>query len=90
MFGNKNAAHNRHQHPLTWDDTAETDRASRHKELLVKEALHIRTPTRNDSLNGDGGVELHDCWVATLRRSERLWQHCQCSENKTPSSSDVL
>ena len=70
-------------------DAGVIDRASRHKELLVKEALYIHTAAGKISLSRDGGVELHDCWVATVRRSERLWQHDQCSEHVTPASSDV-
>ena len=80
----------RHDQRIEWNDAAVMDRASRHKELLVKEALHIRMAVGKDSLNRDGGVELHDCWVATVRRCERLWQHCQRSEHETPTSSDVL
>ena len=29
-------------HPIEWSDTQVVDRVSRHKELHVKEALHIR------------------------------------------------
>ena len=80
----------RHNHRIEWDDAAVIDRGSRHKELLVKEALNSRTAVIKDSLNRDGEVELHDCWVANVRRCERPWQHCQHSEHKTPASSDVL
>ena len=31
----------RHNHHIEWDDAAVIDRASRHEELLVKEALHF-------------------------------------------------
>ena len=60
----------RHDHRIEWDDAAVIDLAtcSRHKELLVKEVLHIRTAAGKDSLNRDGGVELHVCWVATVWR----------------------
>ena len=60
----------RHNHRIEWDDAAVIDGASRHKEVLVKEALQIRTAVRKNSLNKDRGVELHDCWVATVRRCE--------------------
>ena len=31
----------KHDHPIEWNDTQVLDQASGHKELLVKEALHI-------------------------------------------------
>ena len=61
----------KHDHPIEWNDTQVLDRASRHKKLLVKEALHIRMMTEEGSLNRDGEVELHDCWGAVVRKSER-------------------
>ena len=79
----------RHDHCIEWDDAAVIDRASRHKEFLVKEALHIQTAAGKNSLNRDGGVKLHDWWIATVKRCERLWQHDQCSEHVTPASSNV-
>ena len=45
--------------------------------------LHIQVASGKESFNNDGGVELHDCWIATLRRCEHLWQYCQCSEHVT-------
>ena len=56
----------RQDHCIEWDDAAVMDRASRHKELLVKEVLRIRAAAEKESLNRDGGVELHDCWIATV------------------------
>ena len=67
------------------------NRASGHKELLVKEALHIWAVTKGgSSINRDGGVklwdcwivaggvELWDCWVAAVRRYEQgSWYHQQ-------------
>ena len=38
---------------------------------LVKEVLHIRMMTEDSSLNRDGGVELHDCWVAAVKKPEQ-------------------
>ena len=58
----------RHDHCIEWDDAAVMDQASRHMELLVKEVLHIRMAAGKDSLNKNGGVELHDCWLAIVRR----------------------
>ena len=49
----------RHDHPIKRHDTQVLDRAGRHKELLVKEVLHIRMEASNSSFNRDGGVELH-------------------------------
>ena len=80
----------RHDHRIEWDDAAVMDRASRNKELLVNEALHNQTVAGKDSLSRDGGVELHDCWVATVRKCEQLWQHCQRSKHVTPACSDAL
>ena len=48
-------------HPIKWYSTQVLDRASRHKELVVKEALQIRMAAENGSLNRNGGVELYDC-----------------------------
>ena len=56
----------RNDHPVDWSDTQILDWASRHKELLVKEAL-----AKNSCLNRDGGLELHDCLLAMVRRCER-------------------
>ena len=80
----------RHDHCIEWDDATVMDRASRHKELLVKEALHIWTAVGKDSLNRDGGVELHVCLVATVRKFEQLWQLCQYSKHVTPASSNAF
>ena len=65
----------RHDHPIMWQNTQVLDRASRHKELLVKEALHIQMAAKNGSLNRDGGVEVHDCWVSAIRRYEQGSQY---------------
>ena len=60
----------RHNRPTEWNDTQVVDQADRHKELLVKEALHIQTGAGGGSLNRDGGMELSDCWVAAVRQYE--------------------
>ena len=49
-----------HDHPVEWNDARIVYCASRHKELLVKEALHIQMIVKKGSLNKDGGAELHD------------------------------
>ena len=36
-----------------------------HKELLLKEAIHIRL--QHPHLNRDGGLELPGCWVVALK-----------------------
>ena len=41
------------------------DQARTHKELLLKEAIHIRL--QHPHLNRDGGRELTGCWVAALK-----------------------
>ena len=56
----------------------------------VSTRLHWSSSGQCVALNRDEGVELHDCWVATVRRCERLWQHCQRSEHVTPASSDAF
>ena len=50
------------------------DRAKRHDELLLKEALHIQTAAKGSNFNRDGGTELHECWMATIKRYERRSQ----------------
>ena len=40
----------KHQHPIKWEETTIVDQASRHQELLLKEAIHIYSaPRRNGS-----------------------------------------
>ena len=43
------------------------DRARTAKELLVKEAIHIRL--NHPSLNRDGGLELPRIWMAALKNT---------------------
>ena len=58
------------QHPIRWGEMAVLDRARRHKELLLKEALYIQRIPAGDRLTCDSGLELQNCWTATLRRLE--------------------
>ena len=41
----------RHDQRIEWDNTAVIDWATRHKEFLVKEALHIRAVAGREILN---------------------------------------
>ena len=59
-----------HGHAIKWDDTLVLDHAKRHQELLLKEALHIRTTAKNRNFNRDQGIELHECWTATITKCE--------------------
>ena len=55
-------------HPIIWEETLVVDQAMRPKELLLKEVLHIQMTPTKEHFNCDGGLELPDCWMATLRR----------------------
>ena len=37
-------------------------------ELVVKEAICIRTTPENSHFNRDGGYDIPDCWIATYRK----------------------
>ena len=52
-------------HPIKWEETTVIDQARTHKELLLKEAVHIRL--QHPHLNRDGRLELPGCWVAALK-----------------------
>ena len=54
-------------HPIAWNETAAVEQARGRKELLIKEALHIRLIPEDQHFNGDRGLELPGCWVATLK-----------------------
>ena len=43
------------------------DQARTPKELMLKEAIHIRL--NNPSPNRDGGLELPGCWMAALKKA---------------------
>ena len=61
------------------------DRARTAKELLVKEAIHIRL--NHPSLNRDGGLELPRCWMAALKNTGSVSN--QRPVTPTDSSSDI-
>ena len=48
-------------HPIKWEEATVIDQARTNKELLLKEAIHIRL--QHPYLNRDGGLELPGCWV---------------------------
>ena len=52
-------------HPIKWEEATVIDQARTNKELLLKEAIHIRL--QHSQLNRDGGLELPGCWVAALK-----------------------
>ena len=58
------------QHPIKWRETTVLDHARRNRELLLKEALCIRTAAEGSHFNRDEGAELHECWLATIRKCE--------------------
>ena len=55
-------------HPILWDDISVLDRASRWRELLIKEALHIGLTPVETLVNRDAGLELPGCWLPTLKK----------------------
>ena len=55
----------KNHHPIKWEDVSVVGWARTAKELLVKEAIHIRL--NQPSLDRDGGLELPRCWIAALR-----------------------
>ena len=76
----------KHAHPIEWNATQVLDRATGHTELLVKVVLHIPMMTKDSSLNRDGEVELHDCWVAEVKKSEHGNQYHQLNLNVAQDS----
>ena len=79
----------RHDHPIEWHDTQGLHQDSIHKELLVKETLHIWMAAKNGSLNRNGGMELHDCWVSAIRRHEQWSQYHHLRNRKVAHGSLV-
>ena len=51
-----------------WNDTRILQHASRSMELVVKEAICIRTAPESSHFNRDGGYDIPDCWIATYRK----------------------
>ena len=56
------------QHSINWEETSIIDQARRHKELLLKKALHTHMTPADQRINWDEGLELPGCWTATLKR----------------------
>ena len=52
-------------HAIKWEEATVIDQARTNKELLLKEAIHIRL--QHPHLNRDGGLELPGCWVTALK-----------------------
>ena len=46
------------------------DYVKRH-ELLLKQALHNQSAAKGSTFNKGGGVELYECWVATIIKCEK-------------------
>ncbi len=53
-------------HPITWEEVRVVDRASKNRELKIKEALHIQM-TPDNKFNRDIGLEIPGCWLSMLR-----------------------
>ncbi len=53
-------------HPIKWEEVRVVDRASRNRELKIKEALHIQMTPDNNKFNRDIGLELPWCWLSML------------------------
>ncbi len=52
--------------PIKWEEVRVVDRASKNRELKIKEALHIQMILDN-KFNRDIGLELPGCWLSMLR-----------------------
>lgn len=55
-------------HPINWAETKVLQRASRTMELVMKEALSIRTTPADTRFNRDEGYDLPECWIATYKK----------------------
>ncbi len=54
-------------HPIKWEEVRVVDRASKNRELKIKEAPHIHMTPDNNKFNRDIGLELPGCWLSMLR-----------------------
>ena len=59
-------------HPILWDDISVLDRASRWRELLIKEALHIGLTPVETLVNRDAGLELATWLLAPYPQEDSL------------------
>ncbi len=53
--------------PIKWEEVRVVDRASKNRELKIKEALHIQMTPDNNKFNRGIGLELPGCWLSMLR-----------------------
>ena len=65
-----------------WEGAAIVDCASRRRELSIKEALHIQLTLEQQCFNRDVGLELLDCWVATLKALTKSHTHHHHTEDE--------
>ena len=54
--------------PIRWNDTRILQHVSRTMELVVKEAICIRTTPESLHFNHDGGYDIPDCWITTYQK----------------------
>ncbi len=54
---------------LKWEEVTVVDRASKNRELKIKEALHIQMTPDNNKFNRDIGLELPGCWLHAACKS---------------------
>ena len=54
--------------PINWAETKILQRANHTMELVMKEALSIRTTPKDVHFNRDSGYELPDCWITTFKK----------------------
>ena len=73
-----------HQHAIEWGKTVVVDQASRHTQLLLKEAISIQLTPEGDRLNRDEGLELPGCWTAAIRAVARRDEQQQRVRLSTP------
>ncbi len=53
-------------HPIKWEEVRVVDRASKNRELNIKEALHIQMTPDHNKFNRNIGLELPGCWLSML------------------------
>ena len=60
-----------HQHPIQWEETSIVDHTRGHRELLLKEAIHIRSTHPQEHSNRDIGTDLPSCWLTVQKAREQ-------------------